>query len=88
MQLRLLPMVLVGIFFTADAMLGHELEAADNDRPNIVVIMPDDQGYGDLSCFGSTEIKTPISIVLQKREGNLQVLWLLLQFVLLLGQHY
>jgi arylsulfatase A-like enzyme len=34
--------------------------AAAADRlPNIVLIVSDDQGYRDLGCFGSDEIKTP-----------------------------
>jgi arylsulfatase A-like enzyme len=27
--------------------------------PNILLIVSDDQGYNDLGCFGSTEVKTP-----------------------------
>lgn len=32
--------------------------AADS-KPNVIVIMADDLGYGDVSCYGATELSTP-----------------------------
>ncbi|MCR5208009.1 MAG: sulfatase-like hydrolase/transferase [Eubacterium sp.] len=29
------------------------------DKPNVVIILTDDQGYADLGCMGSKELKTP-----------------------------
>lgn len=30
-----------------------------DSRPNVIVYLTDDQGYGDLSCMGATDFKTP-----------------------------
>jgi len=33
--------------------------SAEAERPNVIVILVDDLGWGDLSCYGSPNVKTP-----------------------------
>jgi len=40
------------------------------EKPNFIIIFTDDQGYGDLSCFGSETIKTP-HIDQMAKEGRI-----------------
>ena len=33
--------------------------ASDPPRPNVIVIVTDDHGHGDVSCYGSRDVRTP-----------------------------
>src|SRR3954470_20429327 len=39
--------------------LGAGPAAAADRPPNVVIILADDVGYGDLSCYGATQVRTP-----------------------------
>lgn len=41
----------------ADDLQADDLQA--DERPNIVLILADDLGYGDLACFGASDMRTP-----------------------------
>lgn len=55
MTKKIVPLLLVcfGILSCANQ------HTEENKKPNVVIIFTDDQGYQDIGCFGSPDIRTP-----------------------------
>ncbi len=49
------------VFLSVLLLLGaaDTIRAEEARKPNVILIMTDDQGYGDLSCHGNPTLKTP-----------------------------
>jgi arylsulfatase A-like enzyme len=61
-----LPITLMGSIAHAAAQ-----PATSKSRPNVILIMTDDQGYGDMSCHGNPVLKTPNLDKLHKESVRL-----------------
>ncbi len=55
-QRFILPFI---VFLIAIATIGCADKEIQDTPPNVIIVFTDDQGYQDLGCFGSPDIKTP-----------------------------
>ena len=49
------PTIIAALLFTPLA----ALHAVESPKPNIILVMPDDVGYGDYACLGNPIMQTP-----------------------------
>src|SRR6476646_5713056 len=55
----MIPIRLRGVTALVAALVACTPRASAQDKPNIVLIMTDDLGYGDVSAYGATAVQTP-----------------------------
>ena len=69
MPTRTLPTIRISLVSVLLLLIGFVPLQAQEQPPNIVLINADDLGYGDLSCYGATMVRTP-NIDRIAREGR------------------
>ncbi len=57
MEKRVLFVVAIGSVATISC--SCEAKSVENKSPNVIFILADDLGYGDLGCYGQTKFETP-----------------------------
>ena len=59
----------------------------EKKQPNIIIILTDDQGYGDLSCYGAEKFDTPNKIKWLVKVFYLLIFMFLKPFAVLQEPH-
>lgn len=65
------PLLIAIIVNLCVAVVAHADAPSKAAKPNVLLIMTDDQGYGDLACHGNPVIKTPNIDQLHKQSVRL-----------------
>ncbi len=68
MKVQLQGFILIAVLILS---AGVRADAEDPKQPNVVIVITDDQGYGDLGCHGNPVVKTPSLDALYKESIRL-----------------
>ena len=63
--------LLIGLVLILQSFAGCLQAQSKNDKPNVIVFITDDQGYGDLGCHGNPIVKTPAIDAFYKKSVHL-----------------
>ncbi len=58
-QFKTVAIILLGCIFILNVNAQSLPKKKQNKTPNFIIFLTDDQGYNDVGCFGSPDIKTP-----------------------------
>ena len=59
MERKLLTIALLSSTCGTSQIADAQSLNSDKDKPNVIIILADDLGYGDLECYGAKNVKTP-----------------------------
>ena len=57
--LNTLSLAVLHTFLSFSNFSTNRVSGSESEKPNVVIVITDDQGYGDLSCHGNPILKTP-----------------------------